>query len=114
VLRCWYANISNLASNIKNNKMVIGFLDTLEEFRDLSLEDWNFRPIVQDNLARLHEQQRVYWKQRGSIKWATLGDENTKFFHANATVRHIRNNIRSWQDCDGTERFQHDDKANLL
>jgi hypothetical protein len=42
--------------------MVIGFLDTLEEFRDLSLEDWNFRPIVQDNLARLHEQQRVYWK----------------------------------------------------
>jgi hypothetical protein len=32
VLRCWYANISNLATNIKNNKLKIGFLDKLEEF----------------------------------------------------------------------------------
>jgi hypothetical protein len=59
VLICWYANISNLATNIKNNKLMIGFLDTLEEFGDLSLEEWNFRQIMQDNLARLLEQQRV-------------------------------------------------------
>jgi hypothetical protein len=29
--------------------MVILFLDILEEFRDLSLEEWNFRKIVQNN-----------------------------------------------------------------
>jgi hypothetical protein len=29
--------------------MVILFLDILEEFRDLSLEEWSFRKIVQDN-----------------------------------------------------------------
>jgi hypothetical protein len=60
--------------------MVIGFLDTLEEFRDLSLEEWNFRQIVQD-------------------KWTTLGDDNTKFFYAKATVSHTRNCIRSLISC---------------
>jgi hypothetical protein len=88
VLRSWYANISNLATNISNNKLMIGFLDSVEEFYDLSLEEWNFQNIVQENLSRLLEQQRIYWKQRGTAKWATLGDENTKFFPANATVKH--------------------------
>jgi hypothetical protein len=49
VLRTWQLQLSNLASVISNNKMVILFLDILEEFRDLSLEEWNFRKIVQDN-----------------------------------------------------------------
>jgi hypothetical protein len=60
VLRCWHAQISNLATTIKNNKMVLGFLDTMEEHRDLSLEEWNSRQIVQDNLNGLLEQQRIY------------------------------------------------------
>lgn len=68
VLRCWYANISNLVRNIKNNKSLLRFLDKLEEFRDLSLEEWNFRQIVHENLALLLEQQRVYCRQRGTIK----------------------------------------------
>jgi hypothetical protein len=46
VLRCWYAQISNLATSIHNNKMVLSFLDTIEEFRDLSLEEWNFKHLV--------------------------------------------------------------------
>jgi hypothetical protein len=37
-------------------------MDTLEEFRDLSLEEWNFRAIVHENLGRLLEQRRIYWK----------------------------------------------------
>jgi hypothetical protein len=94
--------------------MVLNFLDTIEEHRDLSLEEWNFRATVQDNLNGLLEQQRIYWKQRGRIKWATLGDENTKFFHANATVWHSKNYIRSLQYVDGVVRTQHDEKALLL
>jgi hypothetical protein len=57
----------------KNNKLLLGFLDRMEEFRDLTLEEWNFRQIVQENLAILLDVQRVYWRQRGTIKWATLG-----------------------------------------
>jgi hypothetical protein len=39
VLKCWYANTSNLVRNIKNNKLLLGFLDKMEEFRDLTLEE---------------------------------------------------------------------------
>jgi hypothetical protein len=57
-------------------------MDVLEETRSLSLslQEWNFRMLVQENLDRLLEQQTVYWKQRGNIKWAKLGDESTRFF----------------------------------
>jgi hypothetical protein len=63
---------------IDNNKGIISFLDSLEETRDLSLEEWNFRKMIQEHLERLLEQQRVYWQQRGRIKWATLGMKTPK------------------------------------
>jgi hypothetical protein len=114
VLRCWYAQISNLTTTIQNNKMVLRFLDTMEDHRDLSLEEWNFRQIVQENLNGLLEQQRIYWRQRGMVKWATLGDENTKFIYANAMIKHSKNCIRSLQDGNGVARVQHEDKVLLL
>jgi hypothetical protein len=56
--------------------------------------------------------QRIYWKQRGSIKWVTSGDASTRFFHANATIRHRNNLISTLQDNDGN--IIHDGKAQLL
>jgi hypothetical protein len=32
----------------------------MEEHRDLSLEEWNFREIILTNLGKLLEQQRIY------------------------------------------------------
>jgi hypothetical protein len=46
-------------------------MNNLEEFRDLSLEEWNVRYILKENLERVLEQQRIYWIQRGRIKWTT-------------------------------------------
>jgi hypothetical protein len=60
------------------------------------------------------EQQRLYWRQRGNIKWATLGGENTKFFHANATIKHNKNAIRALKNTSGQEVFSHEVKASLL
>jgi hypothetical protein len=37
----------------------------IEEFRDLSLVEWNFRAILENSLISLLKQQRAYWKQRG-------------------------------------------------
>jgi hypothetical protein len=48
------------------------------------------------------------------IKWAKLGDENTKVFHANAAIRHSKNSIRSLKDSNGIKKFQHDEKATIL
>jgi hypothetical protein len=114
VLKNWYTQLSNLAATITNNKLVMQFLDSLEEFWDLSLEEWNFRQMVHGNLERLLEQQIIYWKQRGSIKWAKLGDENTKFFHANAIVRHNRNTIRSLNDSNDLDHYNHEEKASTI
>jgi hypothetical protein len=91
--------------------MMISFLDTLEAFRDLALEEWNFRKLVQENLL---EQQRVYWKRRGQIKWATLGEEDTKFFHANATIRHNKNSVMPLKDKDSLGRFSHEEKVGII
>jgi hypothetical protein len=48
------------------------------------------------------------------IKWATLGEENTKFFHANATIRHNKNSIMSLKDRDGIDKFTHEEKAEII
>jgi hypothetical protein len=50
VLRQWHAQLPNLNKSIESNKMMISFLDTLEEFRDLSLEEWNFQKLIHENL----------------------------------------------------------------
>jgi DNA-directed RNA polymerase sigma subunit (sigma70/sigma32) len=101
VLRQWQSQILNLGKTIENSKTIISFLDILEKSHDLSLEEWNFRVLLQEHLAKLLEQQRVYWKQRGRIKWATLGDESTNFFHATAIVNHNRNSIMMLKDLNG-------------
>jgi hypothetical protein len=86
----------------------------MEEFRDLSLEEWNFRKLVQEHLENLLEKQRIYWKQMGQIKWAALGEENTKFFHANASIKNNKNSIMSLKDSDGMVKTKHEDKAEIL
>jgi hypothetical protein len=65
-------------------------------------------------LISLLHQQRLYWRQRGTIKWVKLGDENTKFFHANASIRHRRNSITSLVDNDNNVVHGHEQKASLL
>jgi hypothetical protein len=49
-----------------------------------------------------------------SIKWAMLGDAGTKFFHANATIRH-RGNLTEELETKGGEMFcDHAGKEQML
>ena len=95
-------------------KLVLSFLGLLEEFRDLSLQEWNFRHILEQRLISLLKQQKIYWKQRGTIRWVTKGDAGTKFFHANATIRHRKNLITSLENSLGNLHSDHQTKANIL
>jgi hypothetical protein len=55
VLRAWQGQLSNLNITINNNKVMLSFLDMIEESRDLTLDEWNFRKIIQDHLGSLLE-----------------------------------------------------------
>jgi len=114
VLKAWQAHLSSLKANIHNIKLVLAFLEILEEFRDLSLFEWNFKTVLCDKLTSLLEQQRIYWKQRGTIKWVKFGDEGTKFFHANATIKFNRNLITTLKDPNGSLVSNHEQKATIL
>lgn len=67
VLKAWKTTLPNLASMIQNTKDLLLFLDLIEETRDLTLEEWNFRMIIYNHLQNLLNQQRTYWRQRGKV-----------------------------------------------
>jgi len=89
-------------------------VEAIEEWRDLSLQEWNFKEILSHKLASLLHQQSLYWRQSGTIKWVKLGDENSNFFHANATIKHRRNLITCLADQDGSLIYDHTQKADLI
>jgi hypothetical protein len=97
---------SSLATNILNTKLVLSLLEILEQFR-LS---WT----SSGKLISLLHQQKLYWKQRGIIKWVELGEEDIEFFHANATIKLRKTLITSLKDESAIEYFQHQSKVKLL
>lgn len=114
VLKAWQKHISSLTTNIANVKIVLSFMEILEEHKDLTIEEWNFKDLLSEKLVALLHQQKVYWKQRGTIKWIKFGDASTQFFHANATIRNRKKMSTMLKHTDGTESFSHNSKANIL
>jgi hypothetical protein len=51
----------------------------------------------------LNSEESKHWRRRAKIKWCTLGDENTKFFHTMATYRYRKNKIKV--HCHNHEEF---------
>ena len=52
--------------------------------------------------------------QRGKINWVKLGDANTNFFHARASVRHRHNSIASLKNDHQVDITDHEGKAAIL
>lgn len=59
-LKSWKNYLSSLKVTIANVKVVLSFLILIEEFRDLSLPEWNFKDLLQDKLQSLLKQQKAY------------------------------------------------------
>jgi hypothetical protein len=114
VLHGWQKSLPNLAKLITKVEMIIQLMDFIEESRDLTIQEWNFKDTLVHHLHDLLSKQRTYWKQRGQIKWATLGDAGTNFFHANATIKHHYNHILSLVGVNGTTVTSHVDKEEVL
>ncbi|KAG2650715.1 hypothetical protein PVAP13_1NG196719, partial [Panicum virgatum] len=69
VIKAWQSHLSSLKDNISNVKITLELLCMIEEFRDLTLLEWNFKSLLEDKLLSLLKQHRIYWKQRCTIKW---------------------------------------------
>ena len=88
--------------------------DGIEEQRPLARVEKNFRKLLIKHTNKLLEAKRIYWRIRANIRWANLGDENTKFFHAIATYVFRHNYITYLMTMDGQQVFDHDHKAAIL
>lgn len=53
VLRVWQQQLSSLKVNISKVKLILNFLEVIEEYRDLSVGEWNFKTILSDQLVAL-------------------------------------------------------------
>jgi hypothetical protein len=114
ILRQWKASMCSLKQTILNIRMIIFFMEVLGDFRDLSLMEWNFKAILENKLLDILEKQKMYWKQRGNIKWVQLGDANTQFFHANASVRYKNKIITELLTDDQTQVSSHSGKERII
>jgi len=45
---------------IENTKATLQLMEVLGDYRDLSVEEWNFKELLKNHLLELLEQQRIY------------------------------------------------------
>jgi hypothetical protein len=110
----WGRNLSQLKLLIEKCNKVIFILDEIEETRQLSRAEFNFRNIVKVHLKGLLSTQSVYWKNRCTICRVKFGGENTKYFHAKAIERYRHNAISEIKNGDGVILVDHHDKADAF
>ena len=93
--------------------MILCF-DYMEETRDLTTVEANGRRILKTHLENILEHQRLYWKQRATIRKIKVGEANTKYFQAKATIKHRNNCIAVLRDENDMEHHTHHAKVAIL
>lgn len=72
-------------------------LETVDSIRLIHLEQQ-----LQQEYDNILFQEELHWYQKSREKWITLGDRNTKFFHAETIIRRKRNKIHGLNLPTGT------------
>ena len=65
------------------------------------------RTELKKELNEAYLEEEIFWKQKSRIQWLRAGDRNTKYFHAVARGKRIRNRITTIQDENGVRRKGH-------
>jgi hypothetical protein len=73
-----------------------------------------FQTLSTRQIAEPFETTENILEERGQIKWVTLGDASTKFFHANATIKFRRNLITCLETNAEVSVFYHQHKADMI
>ncbi|XP_073363080.1 uncharacterized protein [Aegilops tauschii subsp. strangulata] len=114
-LRVWSKNLSYLKKLTVDCSKVILYFDQLEELRPLVRPEFNFRKIFKLHYEHLLKLHYIYWKQRCTIRYIKVGEENSKFFHAMASERMRKNSITSLKSSGMDDPVSdHDKMAGIL
>lgn len=113
-LKIWARGISDLKKIINGTNCLILCDDTLEEYRELTIEEYNGRNILKSHLDKILEHERIYWKQRATIRKIKMGEANTKYLQAKATIKFRHNQVAMLKDELGFEHYEHQAKAAIL
>jgi hypothetical protein len=98
---------------VSNCRKVLEILDLVEELRPLRAPESLLRDRVRLHLSKEYKILNAYWKQRFTFRLCRLGEDNTKFFHACASTRLRKNQIKVLHDGDRV-LYNHTEKAELL
>lgn len=112
-LKRWSKTIKHPDVIVAKCNEVILFLDSLEELRSLSDPEFLLCSLVHSCLSLHLKRTAAFWRRQGKIRFCVLGDQNTKFFHACASVRRRGNQIACLVR-DSVEHRAHNDKACIL
>ncbi|KAK2665976.1 hypothetical protein Ddye_004550 [Dipteronia dyeriana] len=94
-------NMRNLQKNILCKKKELACITGVG-----NSVDWDYSRRVERELDNLLKVDEVYWKQLSGVSWLNEGDLYTKFFHAKASSRRTRNNLRGLFDSNGIWKAQ--------
>src|SRR6266498_795732 len=113
-LKNWSKQLSNLNEAIDNSNKAIFFIDTLEDLRLLSRPEQNFRLILKRHMLNLLHYRSLYWRKRCTIDRVKFDDENSKYFHATATISYRKNHSSQLMALDGRIITDYGEKATTL
>nr|XP_040256667.1 uncharacterized protein LOC120974274 [Aegilops tauschii subsp. strangulata] len=109
----WAVNAKTPKRLATNCTTTIDLLDKLEEFRPLSTLELSLRMAVKVALHRYNKSLADYWRQRAKLRECTVGDENSAYMHACASVRFRKNQIKTLH-VDGQDISSHLGKERVL
>jgi hypothetical protein len=98
---------------VSNCRRVLELLDLIEELRPLPAPEKLLRDRVRQRLSLEYRALNAYWKQRFTFLLCRFGEDNTKFFHAYASTRLRKNQIKVLHDGERV-LYNHSEKAELL
>ncbi|KAL0361133.1 UNVERIFIED_CONTAM: LINE-1 retrotransposable element O protein [Sesamum radiatum] len=99
-ITCWdRTGLGNITKRIKDIESILKAATQSEITRDVQTRN----KALQAELEELLEREETLWRQRGKALWLKEGDRNIAFFHAQATERRHRKEIKKLKNHAGVE-----------
>ncbi|KAH7852206.1 hypothetical protein Vadar_021818 [Vaccinium darrowii] len=76
---------------------------------DLAVTEKDLKRKLED----LWQKDAMFWHQRSRVKWLTLGNKNSRFFHLTTLQRRQRNQIERLKDTHGVWRSERQDLGEI-